>query len=175
VEVGGTVGTNHAREATSEEIDRYWPRLLRIWAAYEEHCAGSRRRGLFVLEATPNPRRLHPIYHFVAPRIVVSDPAKVVEFLQIVFGASVALEPSRPSKVRIGDSVVMISSIGERSAFPAFLHVHLDDTDEAYRRAIVAGAISIEEPCDTKYGDRRATVDDAFGNHYQIAHRTAAR
>jgi uncharacterized glyoxalase superfamily protein PhnB len=51
----------------------------------------------------------------------------------------------------------------------------VDDADAAYRRAIAAGAISIEEPRDTPYGDRRAMVADVFGNHYQIAHRAAAR
>jgi uncharacterized glyoxalase superfamily protein PhnB len=58
---------------------------------------------------------------------------------------------------------------------PAFLYVYVDDADAAYRRAIAAGAISIEEPRDTPYGDRRAMVADVFGNHYQIAHRAAAR
>lgn len=32
-------------------------------------------------------------------------------------------------------------------------------------------AISIEEPLDTAYGDRRAMVRDPFGNLFQIAHR----
>jgi deazaflavin-dependent oxidoreductase (nitroreductase family) len=55
VQVGRTVGTYHAHEATSGEVDRYWPRLVGVWPAYEEHYARSRRRMLFVLEPTPNP------------------------------------------------------------------------------------------------------------------------
>ena len=37
-------------------------------------------------------------------------------------------------------------------------------------RALSAGAVSIEAPLDTPYGDRRAMVRDRFGNVFQIAH-----
>jgi PhnB protein len=40
-----------------------------------------------------------------------------------------------------------------------------------YRRALAANAVSVEEPRDTPYGDRRAMVRDVFGNVYQIATR----
>jgi PhnB protein len=78
----------------------------------------------------------------------------------------------------------MVSSAGEREAFPAFLAVyvndvyvdiHVDTADAAYHRAIAAGATSIERPLDTPYGDRRAMVRDPFGNVFQIAHRIPAR
>ena len=39
-----------------------------------------------------------------------------------------------------------------------------------YERAIAAGAVSLEDPRDTPYGDRRAMVRDPFGNLWQIAH-----
>jgi PhnB protein len=64
----------------------------------------------------------------------------------------------------------MISSTAERQRFPAFLYVYVDDADEAFQRAIAAGATLLEEPLDTPYGDRRAMVRDGFGNIYQIAH-----
>ena len=32
------------------------------------------------------------------------------------------------------------------------------------------GAVSLEAPLDTAYGDRRAMVRDPFGNVWQIAH-----
>jgi uncharacterized glyoxalase superfamily protein PhnB len=34
-----------------------------------------------------------------------------------------------------------------------------------------AGAVSLEEPRDTPYGDHRAMVRDPFGNVFQIAHQ----
>lgn len=52
VQVGRTVATLHAREANSEEVDRYWPRLVEIWPAYQAHYARTRQRALFVLEPT---------------------------------------------------------------------------------------------------------------------------
>jgi uncharacterized glyoxalase superfamily protein PhnB len=52
---------------------------------------------------------------------------------------------------------------------PAFLYVYVDDADEAYWRAIAAGAESIETPADVPYGDRRAMVRDSWANIWQIA------
>jgi uncharacterized glyoxalase superfamily protein PhnB len=51
----------------------------------------------------------------------------------------------------------------------AFLHVYVENADETYRRAIAAGAQSIEAPADMPYGDRRATVRDSWANVWQIA------
>ncbi len=66
----------------------------------------------------------------------------------------------------------MVSPAGEREVFPAFLYVYVDHADNVYRRALSAGAISLEAPLNTPYGDRRAMVRDPFGNIFQIANRT---
>lgn len=109
-------------------------------------------------------------FHAVTPRLVVVDTAGQVAFLRAVFGATGEHQEKRPSEIRIGDSLVMVTSTEEREPFPAFLYVYVDDADAAYRRAIAAGAVAIEEPLDTPYGDRRAMVRDPFGNLWQIAH-----
>jgi uncharacterized glyoxalase superfamily protein PhnB len=67
--------------------------------------------------------------------------------------------------------VVLVSASGDREIFPAFLYIYVDDADGTYRRALAAGAVRVEEPWDTPYGDRRAMVRDVFGNLYQIATR----
>ena len=115
-----------------------------------------------------------PEFHSVTPRIVVSDAAAAVEFLRMVFDAAGQVQAGRPTEVRIGDSVVMVSSAVEREQFPAFLYVYVDDADLVYNRALTAGAMSLEAPLDTPYGDRRAMVRDPFGNVFQIAHRCDA-
>jgi uncharacterized glyoxalase superfamily protein PhnB len=103
--------------------------------------------------------------------MVVSDPAAAVNFLRTAFGATVEAVTNRPAEVRIGDSVLLVSAIGEREAFPAFLYVYVDDVDTTYRRALDAGAVSLEQPRNAPYGDRRAMVRDSFANIYQIASR----
>jgi PhnB protein len=110
-------------------------------------------------------------FHTVTPRMVVEDAVGAVEFLRAAFGATGEFHAGRPAELRIGDSVVMVSSAGDREVFPAFLYVYVDDADYVYQRGLSAGAISVEAPLDTPYGDRRAMLRDPFGNVYQIAHR----
>jgi predicted enzyme related to lactoylglutathione lyase len=110
-------------------------------------------------------------YHSVTPRIVVNDVAGQVEFLRAVFDASGEVPPDRPAEIRIGDSLVLVSSTEARGSFPAFLYVYVRDADAVYERALSAGAASLEAPLDTPYGDRRAMVRDPFANTFQIAHR----
>ena len=107
----------------------------------------------------------------MTPRLFVADPEAQVEFLRAVFDASGEIRPGRPTELRIGDSLVLVGSTAEREPFPAFLYIYVDDADTTYQRALNAGAIRVEQPLDTPYGDRRAMVRDRFGNVYQIAHR----
>lgn len=110
-------------------------------------------------------------WHSVTPRIVVAEPAQLVDFMQRVFDASGEFATEMPSLMRIGDSIVMVSGAGPREPAPAFLHVYVEDVDATYRRAIEAGAECMEEPEEMPYGDRRAMVKDPFGNDWQIATR----
>jgi uncharacterized glyoxalase superfamily protein PhnB len=52
---------------------------------------------------------------------------------------------------------------------PVFLYAYVSDADATYQRAIEAGARSLETPVDMPYGDRRAMVEDRWGNVWQIA------
>lgn len=113
-------------------------------------------------------------YHTVTSRIVVDDPRALVDFLRTVFGASGDYQLERPSEIRIGDSLVMITGPTERELFPAFLYVYVDDADAVYQRAVAAGAETVEAPIDTPYGDRRAMVRDPYGNLFQIAHTVSS-
>jgi uncharacterized glyoxalase superfamily protein PhnB len=108
-------------------------------------------------------------WHSVTPRLVVYDIARQVEFLKDAFAATGDLRTEIPSVIRIGDSLVMVSGVGPRDAMPAFLYLYVDDVDKTYERALNAGAVSIEEPRDTPYGDRRGMVKDPCGNVWQIA------
>ncbi len=113
--------------------------------------------------------RLPNGWHSLTPRIVVDDVAGLVEFLRQVFDATGEVHPDRPAVMQIGDSVIMIGNVGLRKAMPAFLYLYVEDADATYRRALQAGAQSLEEPSDMPYGDRRGMVQDRWGNVWQIA------
>ncbi len=108
-------------------------------------------------------------WHSVTPRLVVHDPAKLVDFLKRAFGATGKFAADSPAVMRIGDSNVMVSGAGPREPMPAFLYLYVDDTDATYEHALEAGAASLEAPANMPYGDRRAMVKDPCGNDWQIA------
>jgi PhnB protein len=123
-------------------------------------------------EVTPVPKG----YHTVTPYLVVRDAARLVEFAKLAFGAEEQFRTTGSAgglhvEVRIGDSMVMMGGSPEMPSReqPSALHVYVDDVDAAYERALRAGAASIMPPADREYGDRDASVQDAFGNRWYIA------
>ena len=111
-------------------------------------------------------------WNTLTPRVFTSDVEGLVGFLREVFGAKGDINRGRPTELRIGDSNLMVSDgAGVRQALASFLYVYVEDTDEAYQRAVSAGAKTVESPFDTPYGDRRATLEDAWGNTWQVATR----
>ena len=68
-------------------------------------------------------------WHSLTPRLVVHDAARLVEFLRSAFGAIGEFRTDRPSVLRIGDSLVMVSSVGPREAMTGFLYLCVEDTD----------------------------------------------
>jgi deazaflavin-dependent oxidoreductase (nitroreductase family) len=50
VRIGATTDTYHARVATEQEVERYWPRLVALWPAYQAFYQRGGARTLFVLE-----------------------------------------------------------------------------------------------------------------------------
>jgi uncharacterized glyoxalase superfamily protein PhnB len=108
-------------------------------------------------------------WHSVTPRLVARDAARLVEFLKQAFAATGEFRTDRPSVIKIGDSLVMVSSVGPRDATAAFLYLYVDDIDATYERALEAGAMSLEAPQEVPYGDRRGMVKDPCGNIWQIA------
>jgi PhnB protein len=111
-------------------------------------------------------------WHTLTPRVFTHDVAGLVAFLRTVFAAEGEVYVGRPTELRIGDSMLMVSDGGGiRQPLGSFLYVYVKDTDASFRRAVGAGAKALEAPLDTPYGDRRATIEDAWGNSWQIATR----
>jgi uncharacterized glyoxalase superfamily protein PhnB len=66
--------------------------------------------------------------------------------------------------VRIGDAVVeMGEPEGGGHSLPCRFFLYVEDCDMWYRRALDAGATSLQEPADQPYGLRTAMVADLFG------------
>jgi PhnB protein len=106
----------------------------------------------------------------VIPRLFTSDVVGLVNFLRATFDAHGEVRHGVPVEVRIGDSIILVSDGGGvREPSTGFFYVYVEDADAVYRAAIQTGAFSIEAPADMPYGDRRATLRDAWGNIWQIA------
>ena len=108
----------------------------------------------------------------ITPRIVAKDAKGLVDFISHVFDINGSFDPATPSILAVGESKLMISEAGPRDSAQAFLYVYVGDVEAVYRRAIERGALPIEEPFDTPYGDRRAMVSDSWGNRWQFASRS---
>ena len=50
IRIGGVTERRTAREATREEIDRLWPRLVTVWPPYERFYAQTHERSIFILD-----------------------------------------------------------------------------------------------------------------------------
>jgi deazaflavin-dependent nitroreductase family protein len=50
VQVGAETFAVTSHEATGKELDRYWPRLTRLWPAYETFYNDGGKRSIFILE-----------------------------------------------------------------------------------------------------------------------------
>jgi len=115
-------------------------------------------------------------YQSVIPYLHVNGAARMIAFMKQAFDAQeIAIYP-RPDgsvshgAVRIADTVVELADGGEQwPAMPCALHIYVPNVDAIYRRALKAGATSIQEPADQFYGERSAAVKDFCGNNWYIA------
>jgi PhnB protein len=114
----------------------------------------------------------------VNPRIITSEPDQLVGFVKAVFGGTGDFLVNRPTEIRIGDSMIMISDgSGLREAVSAFLYVYVENVDQTYQRAVEAGAESLESPADLPYwrqkgdgeGPLGQPVADCFAEAWQVA------
>lgn len=118
-------------------------------------------------------------YTSVSPYLIVSGAAGSIAFLQRVFGAreirrfADADGRIMHAEVRIDDSVIMIADEVPPAwpAVPTYVHVYVTDVDATYRRALEAGATSVQEPVQKQDADKRGGVRDAGGTTWWIATR----
>jgi PhnB protein len=117
-------------------------------------------------------------YTVVSPYLIVDGAARTMEFLADVFGAEALRRfPDDAGKIvhaelRIGDSVLMLADAAEGwPPAPSHVHVYVPDVDATYRRALDAGAVSVQEPVQKDDEDKRGGVKDPGGTTWWIATR----
>jgi PhnB protein len=115
-------------------------------------------------------------YNSVSPYLIVNGADATISFLVEVFSAiELNRIPNEDGKVkhaevRIDDTVVMLSDEVEGwLSIPSHVHIYVSDVDATYKRAIAAGAISIQEPIKKDDEDKRGGVKDAGGTTWWIA------
>jgi PhnB protein len=109
-------------------------------------------------------------YRTVTPYLIVDDGDAELRFLTSAFGATEQFCQRRDdhslmhAEVRIGNSLIMLGQSAESGkAMPAALYLWIDNADEAYAKALAAGATSQSAPEDKPYGHRNAGVVDSAG------------
>jgi len=114
-------------------------------------------------------------FHTVTPYLHPKGAAQVIEFMQRAFGAEEVFRAESQgvihhASVRISDSVISMGEAHEEfQPMPTVFYLYVPDVDALYKRAVGAGATSMNEPADQPYGDRNAAVRDPFGNSWYIA------
>jgi PhnB protein len=111
-------------------------------------------------------------YRTVTPYIVVKQIERIAEFLKQGLGAEETFRSGATGsgggfhfEFRLGNSMLMA---GGAPNYPGAeitpsLHYFVDDVDEAYRRALDAGAKSLYAPKEQPYGVRDCGVRDTTG------------
>jgi PhnB protein len=131
----------------------------------------------------------------VIPHLIVNDAAAALEFYKHALGATETMRmPAQDGKRLLhaemevnGARIFMCDFFPEHC--PAYsgqdkvappvklggtavmMHLGVPNCDEAFKRAVAAGAIVAMEPWDAFWGARYAQVRDPFGHAWSFAHQ----
>jgi PhnB protein len=117
-------------------------------------------------------------YPRVSPHLSVKGAAAAIDFYSTVLGATERMRMEMPdgtvahAEIEIeGEEVPGGADPSPETlgGSPVALFVYLEDVDDAFKRAIDAGARAVQEPEDHFYGDRVAMFDDPQGHRWNIA------
>ncbi len=122
-------------------------------------------------------------YHSVTPYLTQKSTHAAIKFYDRAFGAKEIMRLSTPNagvahtEIQIGDSRLRMGDdnpmFGNKSpetlgGSPSAYMFYVDEVDQAFARAIEAGA-TVERPVtDQFYGDRTGTLVDPFGYQWTL-------
>lgn len=115
-------------------------------------------------------------YNSVSPYLIVNGAQETIDFLRRAFDAVELRRFADPrgkvmhAEVRIADTVVMLADSDDGwPPIPANVHIYVADVDATYRRALEAGAASVQAPIQKDDPDKRGGVKDSGGITWWIA------
>jgi PhnB protein len=157
--------STHQKDVPIEDMQKEFDKFSQERAEKKSHDAGG-----YVNE----PEMRVENRRAVTPYITVHKPAELIDFVTQAFGAiehfrATGSAGGMHAEVSIGDSVVMIGGAEHIEPMPTAIHLYVPDVDQAYERALKAGATSLMPVADQPYGERSGGVEDVHGNRWYIA------
>jgi PhnB protein len=131
----------------------------------------------------------------VIPHLIVNDAAAALEFYKQALGATEVMRMPAPDGKRLmhaemevnGAKIFMCdffpdhcpADSGQAKVAPpvtlggtaVMMHLGVPNCDDAFKRAVAAGATAAMEPWDAFWGARYAQVRDPFGHAWSFAHQ----
>lgn len=156
--------STHLKDVPVEDMQKEVEKWARERAALHSDEAGGIKE--------PKMRRENR--HAVTPYITVHKPAELIDFVTQSFDAiehfrATGSAGGMHAEVSIGDSIVMIGGAEHIEPNPTAIHLYVPDADQAYERALKAGAKSLMPVADQPFGERSGGVEDIHGNRWYIA------
>jgi uncharacterized glyoxalase superfamily protein PhnB len=124
-------------------------------------------------------------FHTLTPHLTVRNAKEALEFYKRAFAAEVGNIAYMPNGkvmhagLKIGDSHLMLndempefgvlSPLSTGGNSPVTIHIYTENVDEAFNRAVSAGAQVKMPLMDQFWGDRYGVVTDPYGHKWSIA------
>ena len=122
-------------------------------------------------------------FHAITPYLTVKNAGEAIEFYKRAFGARERVRMAGPdgkvahAELQIADSIIMLgeecSEHGNVSpqtleGSPVGLALYVENVDDAFERAVSAGASVKELVGDKFWGDRSGSLADPFGHNWML-------
>jgi PhnB protein len=135
----------------------------------------------------PKAKPIPDNYNTLTPVLVVSDPARAIDFYKNAFGAKERARMGPPggpvmhAELMIGNQMIMLGPDSQQSGdrnpqalggSPVRLHLYVENVDNVVRQATSAGAKLVIPVSDQFYGDRSGRLQDPFGHLWIISTHT---
>jgi PhnB protein len=132
------------------------------WYIATAKASGYKSEGAPAIQPYLHPLRVDPVMNFLKRAFGAQDLGRFTSPDGVVHHMTIA----------IGDShLEMGEAQGPYQPMKSMFYLYVQDVDAVYKRALAAGAKTMQEPANQPYGDRVGAVSDIFGNQWWIATR----